>query len=142
MDANLRVVAWIAALAIPVNVLVMLAPSGEWAMVWLAPGAALMSAPYGVAAAALHGAIPASMRSQVTALYLLIVNIVGASIGPTLTAVLTQRVFGREDSLNLSLLVVHVFALGSAALLLWAGRKPYLETIKRRDYVEPVAVRG
>jgi MFS family permease len=142
LDANLRVAAWIALLAIPVNAMVMLAPSGNWAMAWLAPGAALMAAPYGVAAAALHAAIPPEMRSQVTALYLLIANIVGASVGPTLTAVMTQRLFGREDSLNLSLLVIHVFALGAAAVLLRTGRKPFRETLRRLGYSEPAAVRG
>jgi hypothetical protein len=56
--------------------------------------------------------------------------------------VMTQRLFGREDSLNLSLLVIHVVALGTAAVLLRAGRKPFLETLGRLGYSEPAAVRG
>jgi MFS family permease len=86
-----------------------LAPSGEWAIDWLTPGAALTAAPYGVAAAALQQILPGEMRSQIAAFYLLVVNLVGAATGPTLTAVLTQRLFRRDDALNHSLLMVHAF---------------------------------
>jgi MFS family permease len=132
-DANLVVLATIPTLLIPISSAVFLAPSGEWAIGWLAPCAALMAAPYGVAAAALQQALPGSIRSQVTALYLLVSNVVGAAIGPTLTAVLTEHVFGREDSLHYSLLIVHVAALGLGTTLLWSGRAAFVETLKRLE---------
>ena len=131
LNANLRVAVCIAALAIPVNALVFLAPSGNWAILWLALGASIMAAPYGVAAAALHQALPAEIRSQVTALYLVSVNLIGAATGPTLTAVLTQHVFRRDDALNYSLLTVHVFALAMSAILLRSGSTPFLATLSR-----------
>jgi len=131
LNANLRVAVWIAALAIPVNALVFLAPSGNWAILWLALGASIMAAPYGVAAAALHQALPAEIRSQVTALYLVSVNLIGAATGPTLTAVLTQHVFRRDDAINYSLLTVHVFALAMSAILLRSGWTPFLATLSR-----------
>ena len=141
LDANLRVAAWTTVLALAANALLFLAPNGFWAAVWMPAGAALMTAPYGVAAAALQQFLPGSLRSQITALYLLVVNVVGASIGPTLTAVLTQHVFRREDSLNYSLLIVHVLGLGLGAVLLWRGRRPFLETVARLHYVEVDAAR-
>jgi MFS family permease len=131
VDANLRVGAAIAVLALPVNALVFLAPSGEWAIVWLAPGVALVSAPYGVAAAALQQALPGSLRSQGAALYVLSLNLIGAAIGPTLTAALNERLFGREDSLNYSLLIVHVAAFLASATLIWTGRRSFQETVAR-----------
>ncbi len=128
-DANLTVAAWVVLLALPVNTLLFLAPSGEWAILWLIPGAALASAPYGVAAAALQQILPGHMRSQATAAYLLVMNLAGAATGPTLTAVLTQHFFRRDDALNYSLLIVHWAAFAAAAALLWNGRKPFLKTL-------------
>ncbi len=130
-DASLRVGAWIAGLGLLFSSLVFLAPSGNIAILWLACGAAMMSAPYGVAAAALQQSVPGEIRSQATALYLIVANLLGAATGPTLTAALTQHVFRREDSLPYSLLLVHLFGLGIGAALLWAGRGPLIETINR-----------
>ncbi|MDX2154285.1 MAG: MFS transporter [Bryobacteraceae bacterium] len=131
VDANLRVAVWVALLAIPVTALMLLAPSGTWATVWMGPSAALVSAPYGIAAAALQQMLPGAMRGQLTALYLLTVNLIGATTGPTLVAVLTQHVFRREDSLHYSLLIVHVAAFAAAAALLLTARKPFLETVRQ-----------
>lgn len=132
VDANLRVAVWVALLAIPVNALLFLAPSGEWAIGWLALGAAVTAAPYGVGAAALQQVLPGSVRSQVTAVYLVVVNLVGSATGPTLTAILTQHVFGRDEAINYSLLIVHVFALSASAVLLRSGWKPFREAVNRQ----------
>jgi MFS family permease len=85
-----------------------------------------MTAPFGIAAAALHQIVPGGIRSQATALYVMMLNVVGSATGPTLTAFLTERVFHREDALNYSLLTVHIAALSVAAILLWAGRLSFV----------------
>ncbi len=129
IDGNMRVGLWITLLAIPVMTAAFLAPTGESAILFLAPGAAIMTAPFGLAAAALHQIVPAGIRSQASALYVMILNVVGSATGPTLTAYLTQHVFRREDALHYSLLVVHVGALSIAALLLWAGRSGFARAV-------------
>ncbi len=77
--------------------------------------------PWGIAAAAITRVVPNVMRAQVSALYLLAINLVGLGLGPTLVALLTDRVFGRDDAVHLSLLVVSASAYVLAALALWSG---------------------
>jgi MFS family permease len=132
-DGNFRVAVWSALLALPVNALVFLAPNGNAAMLWLAAGAAVMAAPYGVAAAALQQMTPPALRSQASALYLLILNLVGATSGPTLTALLTQYLFQRDDAVNYSLLLVHAVALTAGAIVLQRGRAAFLRHSDQLD---------
>ncbi|MFN7934101.1 MAG: MFS transporter [Bryobacteraceae bacterium] len=131
LDANLRVAVWIAALAMPVNTLLFLAPSGEWAMVWLGFGAALTAAPYGVAAGALQQILPGHLRAQMTGTYILVVNLIGSATGPTFTALLTQHVFRRDTAVNYSLLIVHLAAFTSALILLQSAKRPFLASLER-----------
>ena len=64
------------------------------------------------------------MRAQVSALYLLAINLVGLGAGPTIVALLTDRVFGRDDAVHLSLLVVCLAAYLAGALVLRSGIGP------------------
>ena len=125
LQANMLVGVCIALLWIPVHFLLFLAPNAAWAVVWLAPACVFAAAPFGIA--------PAAMRGQASAVYLFILNLIGLGLGPTAVAFFTQHVFGRDEAVNYSLLVVAVTASLLAAVLLWAGLKPFLRSLDRLD---------
>jgi len=129
LNANMRVGMWIAVLWIPVSFLLYLAPSANWATIWLVPGCIMAAAPFGVSAAAIQQMMPNPMRGQASAVYLFIINIIGLGLGPTAVAACTQYLFRRDDAVNYSLLVVHLVALSLAAALLAGGLKPFLRSL-------------
>lgn len=79
----------------------------------------------GAAPAALALIAPNELRGQVSALYLLAINLIGIGLGPTLPALLTDFVFGDEARLGWSLAIVGVAASVLAALLLQASRSRF-----------------
>jgi MFS family permease len=97
----------------------------------LVPTIFLTSLPVGIAAAAIQEMMPNVMRGQASALYLFVVNLIGLGLGPTAVAVLTDYVFRNDNAVNYSLLVVGMLAHLGAAVLLWAGLKPYRRSVER-----------
>ena len=132
-NSNIFVGLWIAIVWIPIHFLMLLAPSGGWATVWLVPAAILAAAPFGVAASAIQQMMPANMRGQASAVYLFILNLIGLGIGPTAVALFTQHVFQRDDALRYSMVIVFSLAcVLSAALLAWC-LKPFLTSLGRLE---------
>jgi MFS family permease len=130
-QGNMMLGVFIALLAIPTNILLFLAPSGNWAAIWLVPGCMLAAAPFGIAPAAIQQMMPNPMRGQASAVYLFILNLIGLGLGPTAVAVCTQYLFGRDEAVNYSLLIVTVTASAIAAVVLWSGLKPFLRSLER-----------
>ena len=131
LQANMLVGVCIALAWIPVHFLLFLAPNATWAVVWLAPACVFAAAPFGIAPAAIQQMMPAAMRGQASAVYLFILNLIGLGLGPTAVAFFTQHVFGRDEAVNYSLLVVSVTASVLSAILLWSGLKPFLRSLDR-----------
>ncbi len=124
-DANMRV-ALLAVLAwLPCGILYPLVPNATLAAALLAPEIFFAGMPFGVAPAAIQELMPNAMRGQASAIYLFVVNLIGLGLGPTAVAVVTQHVFGFEAAVRYSLAIVATTAHLGAALLLWAGLKPY-----------------
>jgi len=131
LQANMFLGMLIALVTIPVNILLYLSPSGGWATVWLVPGCIVAAAPFGIAPAAIQQMMPNPMRGQASAVYLFILNMIGLGMGPTAVALCTQYLFGRDEAVNYSLLVVTVLASTLAAVILWSGLKPFLRSLDR-----------
>lgn len=76
----------------------------------------------GVAAAALQITTPARMRGQVSAIYLLVFNLLGLGLGPTIAAIFTDFVFADEMRVGSSLVLTYaIFAPVAAGLMLFAA---------------------
>jgi MFS family permease len=131
VNANLLVGAAIGIIAVPLNILLYLAPTATWATIWLIPGAAMAAAPFGIAPAAIQQMMPPTMRGQASAVYLFVVNIIGLGLGPTAVAACTQYVFGRDTAVPYSLAIVTSVACATGAMLLYAGLQPYLASLER-----------
>ncbi|MBV6415688.1 MAG: putative L-galactonate transporter [Steroidobacteraceae bacterium] len=91
----------------------------------------------GPAGAFVQSITPESMRAQFGAIYLLALTLVGATLGPLLTALFTDYVFRDEASLGKSLAAV---SLAGNLLALWLVRQAWrTETTAVQSAVEPVA---
>ena len=55
-------------------------------------------------------------------------------MGPTLVALFTDNLFGRDDALGQSMALTIAIAAPISALLLWQARQPYREAIARIDF--------
>ena len=92
-------------------------------------GSALML----VAAPSLNAAMqvitPNRMRGQMTALYLFTMSAIGGGFGPTLTAFLTQHVWGSDALLRYAIATSAAILFPAAAITYWSGVRPYRERI-------------
>jgi len=121
----------IAALAwFPFGMLYPLMSNAYWSVALLIPAAFFASAPFGVAPAAIQQMMPNSMRGQASAIYLFVVNLIGLGMGPTAVALTTDFIFRNDQMVGYSLLLVGTLAHIVAAILLWAGLKPYLRSLE------------
>jgi len=68
---------------------------------------------------------PPNMRAQLTAMYYFTLNLIGLVLGPTMVALLTDRVFRSDDSLYLSLAIVAASSVAAGTWLLWRARSHY-----------------
>ncbi|WP_375740047.1 spinster family MFS transporter [Pseudomonas boanensis] len=130
-DANMRVGLIAATGALPLVVLFPLLNDATWTMVLMAPTVFCLSMPFGVAPAAIQEIMPNSMRGQASAIYLFIITLIGLGLGPTAVALFTDYVFDDDAALRYSLLIVTSVAVTSSVALLWAGLKPYRESLQR-----------
>jgi MFS family permease len=132
-DATMRV-GLIAALAwFPSGMIYPLVSDPYWAAALLVPTVFLASAPFGVAPAAVQQMMPNTMRGQASAVYLFVVNLIGLGLGPTAVALVTDYVFGYDESVRYSLLIVTTIAHIVAGALLWFSLKQFLGSL---DYLK------
>lgn len=72
-------------------------------------------------------ATPSPIRAQVSATYLLVVNLIGLSLGPTSVALITDYVFQDELAVGHSIAIVGVVAFALSAMLLGRSVKPFIQ---------------
>jgi MFS family permease len=119
-----------AVLLIPATTAVFLAVNGTIAVGIFAITIFLISSPLGAGPAALQRMLPNEMRGQASAIFLLLVNLIGFGVGPTFVAFFTDYIFRNENAINYSLLCVCLITLPISAMLFWFGRKPYRKTLQ------------
>jgi MFS family permease len=93
----------------------------------------LFSMPQPISASAVQLATPNRMRGVISSVYVLILSGVGLGVAPTLVALLTDRVFGDDARVNLSLGIV---CMTSAALAAWLGfgaLRPFRERLEAEE---------
>ena len=66
---------------------------------------------------------PNRMRGQAGAVFLTVVNVLGLGVAPTLTAAMTDYVFGGPAEIGKSLATTSAFALSVASILLMLGMR-------------------
>ncbi len=87
------------------NLIFPLMPNFWLAYLFILPANFFASFPFGVSPAALQAMMPNQMRASSSAIGLLIINLMGMALGPTLVAVYTQELFKSESMLRYSLML-------------------------------------
>ena len=87
--------------------------------------------PFGATVAAIQKLMPARMRSLGSAIYLLILNMVGLGLGPVFTGAITQYIFKDEKMVGFSLMIVAILASISSIICFSIALKPYCESVEK-----------
>jgi MFS family permease len=102
------------------SVLMPLAPSVTWAWIFCAAKILFMGPLYPIGAVVLSRITPGPMMGTMTALYFLPQNIIGAALGPTLVALLSQYMFNGPQEIGYAITVYATFVTVLALALLFA----------------------
>ena len=130
-DANLRVLQIATILVIPFSLAFPLAPAPELGLALWACNFFCAMLGVGPANAAVQMITPNQMRGQIRAAYQFVFNVVGFGAGPFLVALSTDYVFGYDEALQYSLVLVAAIIGPLAVWLTWYGMKPYAASVVR-----------
>jgi MFS family permease len=78
---------------------------------------------------AIQLATPNQLRAQVSAIYMLALNIITALIGPTGVGLVTDYVFKDEMAVGASMALVVGICMPLAVVLLWLSRTPFRNAV-------------
>jgi MFS family permease len=106
------------AVLVPVTVLFPLMPTPQLALLLIGVMNFFAGFPFGGGYAALQEITPATMRAQMAAVMLLANSLIGAGLGPTLVALVTDRVFADPAALPQSISLVSAIVSPLAVLML------------------------
>jgi MFS family permease len=132
-DAYMRVAVLSCAGWLVPGVLYPLVSTATVAVALIYVGTFFLCMPTCLVPAAILETVPNAMRGQATAVYLLIVNLVGLGLGPTAIALVTDRVFGSDSAVRYSLLIVPLAACLLAAMLFLVGLRSYNPSLARLE---------
>jgi len=124
-DANLRVVVLGKLMALPFGIMFPFMPKAFLAVAVSTIGLFCLSWTAAPLNAALQIITPNQMRGQITALFLLVFNVIGFGFGPILVGLLTDYVFKAESQVGLSLAVTGLILGPLGTIVIWLGMKPY-----------------
>ena len=124
-DAALRLNAMLILIAVPLPALIAFAPGATAALVMAGLFVLVSSLTVPLAPTALQAITPPPLRAQVSALFLLAVNLVGIGVGPTAVALASDLVFAGDKAIGSALALVGTLSYLASALLLWRGLKAY-----------------
>ncbi len=138
---NLRV-AIIASVALPLCATpLLLAPSAELALPFLALTAFVWTCLFGVGPALVVEIAPTPMRGQFIALYTGVITLLGAGIGPVAVGVITDYLLVDPSAIRYSILIVVLVACALACTLLLGARHSFRNTaLQARQWQPATAV--
>jgi len=102
----------------------------------LVPAMFFASFPMPASTAAMQILAPNQVRAQVSAVFLLISNLLGLGLGTTLVALLTDRYFGSPAAVGSSMSLVICGASALTVLLLWRGCRHFRESYAREHPIQ------
>ncbi len=103
-----------------------LAPSANISFAALAVSGVFGGIPFGAAAAAVNQMTPGQMRGQLSAVFHLVINLIGVGFGPIIVGVLSDQVFTQADGVRYSILAVNFTFTPIAVLGLLFSRPAFL----------------
>jgi len=108
---------------------VLMAATNNFAISMIAMFLIFMASGLAPIAAALPLTTPNQFRGQVSSVYLLVTNLLGAGLGPTMTALFTDFYFKDDAMVGWSIAAVLMICGPLSSLLLFSARRPMLSAI-------------
>jgi MFS family permease len=102
-------------------------------LAWLVAAMFFASFPLATSAAAMQTLAPNQMRAQISALFLLVSNLIGLGLGTTLVALVTDKVLGSPLAVGHSMTIVNAIATALAVVLLFIGCKHFRASLERES---------
>jgi MFS family permease len=133
VDAPLRVAAACAIPALGFAFMIPMVTSPTAALVCAAGIIFSFGFPVGLMAAATQLATPAGMRGVVASIYTFASQVLGFMIGPTLVALLTDKVFHDVNMVGHSMQIVMCGAAATAGICFFTARKHFRQILARAD---------
>jgi MFS family permease len=113
------------ALAVVPAALLMSFNDPYWSLLCVSLMVLFLSGPIGLVQAALQAITPSGIRAQVTAVYMLVVTLVGLALGPSLVAAVTDYVFHDDAAVGASISIVSSAGGVAGAIVLLSGVNAY-----------------
>ena len=98
---------------------------------WLVAAMFFASFPLATSAAAMQTLAPNQMRAQISAMFLLVSNLIGLGFGTTAVALITDHVFGSPLAVGHSMTLINAIATVLAAALLMFGCRHFRASLER-----------
>jgi hypothetical protein len=124
-DAALRVAVMTAVLMVPLSILATTIKDPTLALVAIAPFAFGASISMGLAPTALQLVTPNRLRAQISAAWMLFLNIITAGLGPTAVGWINDVVFADPMAVGQSIAAVNTVSVLLGGLILWLTWKPF-----------------
>jgi len=112
-------------LCVPFAIAFPVAGNANTSLILLAPVLFFGAMPFGAGTSTLPQIAPNRMRAQMVAIYLLIANLLGFTMGPTLIALVTDRVLSDPLLIRYSLSIVPPLLMLSGAVVVVSGLRSY-----------------
>jgi len=131
-DAALRVAVMAATFMVPFSILATTIKDPTWALVLAAPFAFGASISMGLAPTALQLVTPNRLRGQISAAWMLFLNLITAGLGPTAVGWINDAVFGDPLAVGQSIALVNTVSVLLGGFILWLTWKPFREAVDQQ----------
>jgi MFS family permease len=132
-DAALRVAVAAAVFMVPLSIFATNISDPVLALAVMAPFAFGASISMGLAPTALQLVTPNRLRGQISAAWMLFLNIITAGLGPTAVGWINDTVFGDPMAVGQSIALVNTVSVMVGGLILWATWKPFREAVEKQS---------
>jgi MFS family permease len=92
-----------------------------------------MSMPIAAAPTTLQMLVPNQMRAQISAIWMLVLNILSAIAGPTLVGFITTYLLRDDIAVGSSIALANCLSIVIAGLLLWAAIRPFRDALDGQE---------
>ena len=132
-DASLRVAVVAAVFMVPLSILATTVNDPTLALALACPFAFGASISMGLAPTALQLVTPNRLRGQISAAWMLFLNIITAGLGPTAVGWINEEVFGDPLAVGQSIAIVNTASVALGGIILWLTWKPFQQAVARQS---------
>jgi len=123
--AEIRVAIVSALFLWPISIATFQAGNVTLALILAVPTLFFSSFPFGAASSAIQLVTPNQLRVRVSAIYLLVINIIGIGLGATVASAISDYIFADENRIGDGISLVALVSAPLAALLFWRCQKTF-----------------